>query len=76
MEDYVHVREDLEKKEVAVDIQELSMVPQNYVALEETALPQVLGLLEALEDLDDVQNVWANFDADEKVMARLADPRP
>jgi len=76
MEDYVQVREDLEKKEVAVDLQELSMVPQTYVALGEKALPQVLQLLEALEDLDDVQNVWANFDADEKVMARLADPRP
>jgi transcriptional/translational regulatory protein YebC/TACO1 len=33
----------------------------------------VLRLLEALEDLDDVQHVWSNFDADDEVLARASE---
>jgi transcriptional/translational regulatory protein YebC/TACO1 len=50
---------------------ELSMLPQSTVPVEGGQARQVLALLEALEDLDDVQSVYANFDIPEAVMAEL-----
>jgi YebC/PmpR family DNA-binding regulatory protein len=50
---------------------ELTMVPQSTVPVDGSQAKQVLGLLEALEDLDDTQNVYANFDIPESVMAEL-----
>ncbi len=44
----------------------LAMVPQNYVKLTGAPAQQMLKLVEALEDHDDVQQVYANFDIDEK----------
>jgi transcriptional/translational regulatory protein YebC/TACO1 len=48
------------------------MVPLTSVRLEGKEAQQMLKLSEALEDHDDVQNVYANFDIDEKVMEALA----
>jgi YebC/PmpR family DNA-binding regulatory protein len=48
---------------------ELTMVPQSTVPVEGAQARQVLTLLETLEDLDDVQNVYANFDMPEAEMA-------
>jgi YebC/PmpR family DNA-binding regulatory protein len=50
---------------------ELTMLPQTTVPVEGGQAKQVLALLEALEDLDDVLNVYANFDIPEAVMAEL-----
>ena len=50
---------------------ELTMVPQSQVPVEGGQAHQVLALLEALEDLDDVQNIYANFDIPEEVMAEV-----
>jgi transcriptional/translational regulatory protein YebC/TACO1 len=47
------------------------MVPQNTVPVGGGQAKQVLSLLESLEDLDDTQNVYANFDIPESVMAEL-----
>ncbi len=47
---------------------EISMVPQNYVRLEGTDAKQMLKLYDALDDHDDVQKVYANFDIDESEM--------
>ncbi len=44
------------------------MIPQNYIHLEGTEAAQMLKLYEAIEDHDDVQNVYANFDIDESEM--------
>ena len=49
-----------------------SMIPQNYVRVEGHDAEVLLRLLGALEDLDDVQNVWANFDIDDDVLEKLA----
>ena len=46
------------------------MIPQTTIPAGDEAT-QVLRLIEALEDLDDVQNVYANFDIPEEVMAAL-----
>ena len=50
-------------------VAEVSMVPQNYVKLEGSNAQQMLRLMEALEDHDDVQKVHANFDISEADMA-------
>ncbi|MBI4887546.1 MAG: YebC/PmpR family DNA-binding transcriptional regulator [Acidobacteria bacterium] len=52
---------------------EVAMVPQNYVKLVGKEAQQMLRLMEAIEDHDDVQHVWANFDVEEKeIEASLA----
>jgi transcriptional/translational regulatory protein YebC/TACO1 len=50
---------------------ELTLLPQTTVPVEGGQAKQVLALLESLEELDDVQNVYANFDIPESVMAEL-----
>jgi YebC/PmpR family DNA-binding regulatory protein len=52
---------------------EIAMVPQNYIKLEGRPAQQMLKLMEALEDHDDTQHVWSNFDVEEKeIEASLA----
>jgi YebC/PmpR family DNA-binding regulatory protein len=52
---------------------EVAMVPQNYVKLQGKEAQQMLRLFEAIDDHDDVQHVWANFDIEEKeIEASLA----
>ena len=51
----------------------VAMIPQNYVKLVGREAQQMLKLMEAVEDHDDVQHVWANFDVEEKeIEASLA----
>jgi len=50
----------------------LSMVPQNTVKLDHAGAEKMLRLMNAMEDHDDVQNVYANFDIDTKTMEELA----
>jgi YebC/PmpR family DNA-binding regulatory protein len=58
------VREALTKKNVTVATGEISMVPKNTVKVEGKKAQQVLSMMDGLEEHDDVQNVWANFDID------------
>jgi YebC/PmpR family DNA-binding regulatory protein len=51
---------------------EVTFLPQTYIRLEGKEAEQMLRLMEALEDHDDVQNVYANFDIPDEVMARVA----
>jgi len=52
---------------------EIAMLPQNYVKLEGKPAQQMVKLMEALDDHDDVQHVWSNFDISEKeIEASLA----
>ncbi|HEX2724916.1 MAG TPA: YebC/PmpR family DNA-binding transcriptional regulator [Beijerinckiaceae bacterium] len=52
---------------------EVSMIPQNYVKLEGKTAQQMVKLMEVLDDHDDVQHVWSNFDIEEKeIEASLA----
>jgi YebC/PmpR family DNA-binding regulatory protein len=48
---------------------EISMIPQNYVKVEGKSAQQVIKLMEALDDHDDVQHVYANFDIEESELA-------
>ena len=51
---------------------EVAMIPQNYVKLTGNEARQMLKLYEAVDDHDDVQHVWANFDIEEKEIEALA----
>jgi transcriptional/translational regulatory protein YebC/TACO1 len=52
---------------------QVSMIPQNYVKLEGKPAQQMVKLMESLEEHDDVQHVWSNFDISEKeIEASLA----
>ena len=52
---------------------QVSMIPQNYVKLEGKPAQQMIKLMEALEEHDDVQHVWSNFDiAEKEIEASLA----
>ena len=56
-----------------VDSAELSLIPKNTVSVDdESAAKRVMRLIEALEDNDDVQDVYANFDIPEQVLEAVA----
>jgi YebC/PmpR family DNA-binding regulatory protein len=50
----------------------IGMIPSNTVKLEANKAEQMLKMMEKLEDNDDVQNVYANFDIDDDVMEKLS----
>jgi len=59
------VKEALGKARIKPESAEIAMVPQNYIKLTGQQAQQMLRLVEALEEHDDVQHVYANFDIDE-----------
>jgi YebC/PmpR family DNA-binding regulatory protein len=68
-EDFTAVQEALETRNIPLAARELAMLPQTTVEVPAERINQVLRLMEALEDHDDVQKVWANFNVDENVLA-------
>jgi YebC/PmpR family DNA-binding regulatory protein len=66
------VLEAVKKANLEVVHSEIGMVPQNYIKLEGASANQMIRLLEALEDQDDVQNVYSNFDVDQKQLEEVA----
>ena len=72
VEDFAAVQEELERRGLPVAAKELAMVPQTPMTLPADRVAQVMRLVEALEDHDDVQKVWLNLDTsalDAKVTA-------
>ena len=65
------VRQALEQRGITTLSAELTYVPQSTVRLEGKEAQQVLRLVEGLEDLDDVQHVYANFDIPDEVLETL-----
>ncbi|MDR0841892.1 MAG: YebC/PmpR family DNA-binding transcriptional regulator [Acidobacteriota bacterium] len=64
-ENFDAVRTALEGAGIATAEAEISMIPQNYVKLEGKNAQTMLKLMDTLEDHEDIQNVWSNFDVDE-----------
>jgi transcriptional/translational regulatory protein YebC/TACO1 len=64
--------EAVKKANIEVVHSAIGMVPQNYIKLEGASANQMIRLLEALEDHDDVQNVYSNFDVDQKQLEEVA----
>jgi YebC/PmpR family DNA-binding regulatory protein len=69
--DLVGVRTALQDAGIDYESAEMSFLPSVQVPLEEDGARKVLKLVDALEDLDDVQNVFANFDVSDEVMAAV-----
>jgi len=69
--DFEAVRDAMDKAQLTYTVAEISMIPQNTVGLEEKKAQQMLNLMEALEDNDDVSKVYANFDIPDEVMEAL-----
>jgi YebC/PmpR family DNA-binding regulatory protein len=64
------VREALEAAGVKVLSSDLVMIPQNFIEItDEADAKKILRLMEAIDDLDDVQNVYANFDIPDAILA-------
>lgn len=72
LEDFEAVKKALEKAGVEMEMAEITMVPQTTIRLEGKQAQQMLKLMEALEDHDDVQHAYANFDIPEEVMAEMS----
>jgi YebC/PmpR family DNA-binding regulatory protein len=70
--DFMAVREALEESGVGYASAELTMVPRTTVEVTEKEARQVLRLIDELEDNDDVQDVYANFDISEEILESVA----
>jgi YebC/PmpR family DNA-binding regulatory protein len=71
-ESHVHVLEAIQKAGIPTESADIAMVPKNLIKLEGKNASGMLRLTEALEEHDDVQNVYSNFDIDEKELEALA----
>jgi YebC/PmpR family DNA-binding regulatory protein len=69
--DLLAVRTALQQADIDYESAESSLVPSVTVPLEEDAARKVFKLIDALDDCDDVQNVYANFDVSDDVMALI-----
>jgi len=70
-QDLTSVERALQQAGVPVESSEIALIPTTTVPVDGGDARQVLHLIDALEELDDVQNVYANFDIPEDVMASL-----
>jgi YebC/PmpR family DNA-binding regulatory protein len=71
-EEFTAVREVLDGAGVSYENAEITMQPQNSIDLDAATAKQTLRLMDALEENDDVQDVYANFDISDEVMAEVA----
>jgi len=69
---YEQVLEAVKAAKIKPVLSEVGMTPQNYIRLEGQQATTMIRLLEALEDQDDVQHVYSNFDVDEKQLEQAA----
>ena len=67
-DNFEQVRQALEKNNIASIEAKLGQIPANYVKLDEAKAKQMIRLLEMLDDQDDVQNVWSNFDIPQELL--------
>jgi YebC/PmpR family DNA-binding regulatory protein len=69
---YEELKKTLQEKEIATEVAEISMVPQNTIEInDEHKAKRIISLMEAFEDHDDVQNAYANFDIPDEIIARI-----
>jgi YebC/PmpR family DNA-binding regulatory protein len=71
VEDFEPVKQGITTKGIEPSSSEVSLLPQTTVRLEGSQARQLLKLMEELEEHDDVQNVYANFDIPDEVMAEV-----
>ena len=67
-EAFEQVRQVLEKNKIPTVEAKLGMIPANYIKLDEQKSKQMMRLMEMLDDQDDVQNVYTNFDIPDELL--------
>ncbi|MFA6599999.1 MAG: YebC/PmpR family DNA-binding transcriptional regulator [Candidatus Omnitrophota bacterium] len=72
LHDFEAVRTALEKAKVAMESAQVTMIPKNQVTVSVDSARSILKLIDALEDHDDVQNVYANCDIPDEVMKEVS----
>jgi transcriptional/translational regulatory protein YebC/TACO1 len=70
-ENLAKVKASIEASGVPVSLAEITMLAKNYVTVDERQAEQMMRLTEALEDHDDVQNVYTNVDIPDEVIAKI-----
>ncbi|MGQ9569785.1 MAG: YebC/PmpR family DNA-binding transcriptional regulator [Thermodesulfovibrionales bacterium] len=70
-EDMSRIKLALESANFPISLSEITMLPKSYVALDEKSAEQMIRLIDALEDHEDIQNVYTNFDIPDEVMAKV-----
>jgi YebC/PmpR family DNA-binding regulatory protein len=72
-EAYEELKKVLTEKEIPMEVAEISMVPQSMVPVSDShTARKIISLMEALEDNEDVQNTFSNFDIPEDIMAEIS----
>jgi len=72
-EDFEKVRDALKEKNISIEEAEVSFVPTSLVKLKDHKAEQMLALMNDLEEHDDVNNVYANFDIPDEIIDRVAE---
>lgn len=70
-EQFAQIKENIKKAGYPPELLEFTMVPQTTVPLEEKEALQILRLMDALEESEDVQRVYANFDITDEIMEKV-----
>jgi len=70
--DFEKVKKAIEDAKIPYTLAHITMIPKSTVKLEGKQAEQMLNLMQALEDLDDVSHVYANFDIDDELMEAMA----
>jgi len=69
---YERLKATLDEKQIPTEVAEISMVPQSMIPINDAqTAKKIVSLMESLEDHDDVQNVYANFDIPDEIMAEM-----
>jgi transcriptional/translational regulatory protein YebC/TACO1 len=66
--DFERVKKAFDAAKLPYSLSEVTMIPQNTIKLAGKKADQMLNLMEALEDNDDINNVYANFDIPDEVI--------
>lgn len=72
VESFAKVRDALKASGIQIESSEITMVPKSYVQLDEKEGRKMLALVEELEDIEDVDHVYSNFDLPESLVAELS----
>lgn len=72
-ESFEEVKQSIEEAGVHISSAEVTFIPSNKVSIHGETIKQVLDLMDALEDHDDVQNVYANFEVDEEELVKYTE---
>ena len=70
-EDFNIVRTELETRNIEIESAQLTRIPSNTIEIKGKDAEQMMKLMEMLDDHDDVQNVYANFDIEEAEMDKI-----